>query len=119
MRLPVLIAAALLSACSANAPENTPGPLPETPVVELVSGSEDTIAPEIKTCSADAHCTLVGTGCDGCCQLQAVNEAYVDRYRAEFAEACRGYAGPVCDCVSPPTEARCIRRTCEAVVSGR
>lgn len=72
----------------------------------------------MKACSADAECTLVATGCDFCCQQQAINAAFADRYEREFGQACSGYQGGVCDCIALPAEARCEAQTCKAVAVG-
>lgn len=113
MRSSLLALTVLLGACTTHTPE------PASPAVELLSGAEVTISPELKSCSVDAECTLVSTGCDFCCQRQAINTTYVNRYREEFAEACAGYSGGVCDCIETPADARCIDRTCTIVPRDR
>ena len=108
MRLALLVLAVSVGACSQDT-------FPPEGAVRLVSGAEVTVPPYMKECDVDAACTLVGTGCDQCCQGQAINAAFLDRYEAEFDEACVGYSGGVCDCVAPPATARCVERRCEMV----
>lgn len=111
----LLIAASAMSACGLDPsdPESLEPPDGET--VELVSGGEVTISPGLKTCSRDSDCTLVWTGCDGCCQQQAIRSIYRDWYAEAFPVACTGYSGAVCDCIPAEVEAQCVRQTCEAV----
>lgn len=119
MRYPLLalLAAVLLPACSVIDSDPEPGRPPDGATVELVDGGEVTISSSVKTCSRDSDCTLVSTGCNGCCQQQAIHASYRDWYAEAFPVACAGYSGPVCDCIPAPVEARCVRQTCEAVVT--
>jgi hypothetical protein len=66
-------------------------------------------------CTRDDDCTLVGTGCDGCCQMGAIRADLVDTYQVNFVAACKGYQGPVCTCPMPPLVARCQDNVCRAV----
>ena len=85
--------------------------------VELLSGSEVTIDVSLKHCSDHSSCTLVWTGCDGCCQRQAINKAFVGLYQEKFREACTDYSGPVCHCIPADQIALCVNQKCEAVAT--
>lgn len=120
MRTPLallMFAAGAMSACGLDLSDAESLEPPAGETVELVSGAEVTISPGLKTCSRDSDCTLVWTGCDGCCQQQAIRAIYRDWYAEAFPVACTGYSGAVCDCAPAPTEARCIQQFCMAVVT--
>lgn len=119
MRCPLALCllAAALSACGLDPSDDSPLDPPDGSTVELVSGAEVTISPGVKTCSRDRDCTLVWTGCDACCQQQAIRVDYREWYAEAFQQACASYSGDVCDCAPAPMEARCIEQTCKAVVT--
>ena len=112
MRMILTAAVALLIACALSACDSSEE---ESADVRLLSGAEVTISSSLKQCSTDASCTLVFTGCDGCCQRQAINKAFLDSYQDGFREACASYSGSVCDCAPLEQVARCVARRCEAI----
>jgi len=111
----ILLVGAALTACGLDPSDDEALAPPDGETVELASGGEVTISLGLKTCSRDSDCTLVWTGCDGCCQRQAIRTSYQTWYAEAFQTACTGYSGPVCDCTPGPAVARCVRNTCEAV----
>ena len=66
-------------------------------------------------CTVDADCTLVGTACNGCCDLGAVERALQVTYEQNFTLACEDYRGPICDCEPPDLVAECRDARCAAV----
>ncbi len=66
-------------------------------------------------CAVDEDCTLVATGCDGCCQWGAIDADLNATYEENFGLACDGYRGPQCDCGYRPTVATCVAGTCTAI----
>jgi hypothetical protein len=78
-------------------------------------GALVTITSAYTACSAHQDCTLVDTGCNGCCQLGAITREFESNYTANFELACEGYSGGICDCQPPDLVARCEDGACQAV----
>jgi hypothetical protein len=78
-------------------------------------GTEVQIGSRYRPCSGDTDCVLVETGCDGCCQQDAIAEELREAYRMAFVEECADYEGAICDCDYTPLEPRCVDAQCAAV----
>lgn len=98
-------------------PSSTPTTSASNLSVKLsVDASEVILSSDFKTCKKDADCVLVATGCDYCCQEQALNKTLLDEFQRQFGRACKGYSGGVCDCEQPfPTKAACENKQCVVV----
>ena len=116
-QLVVLWVALALGACSSAGDSVVEAQPVSDDDVRLVSGAEVTISDRLKVCRVDADCALVSTGCDGCCQRQAIHRQSVQGFRVSFARACSVYSGGVCDCLPARVTAQCVERTCQAVPS--
>ena len=69
-----------------------------------------------QSCSVDADCVLVSTGCNQCCQRGAVQANSVLIFAKERDLNCKGYRGGVCDCMEQPATASCVAGRCALVV---
>jgi hypothetical protein len=67
-------------------------------------------------CESDGDCSLVGIGCDGCCQFGAINADLVSDFQMRFTQACSDYRGGICDCQPQPQVARCRAGACMAEI---
>jgi hypothetical protein len=86
---------------------------------EEVGRAEVAIGAAYRPCDEDADCMLVFTGCDGCCQQDAIAKSLEGTYQENFRAACTGYAGGICDCEYLPADARCVERSCTRVLTAR
>jgi hypothetical protein len=75
--------------------------------------AEVSISDGFKKCHSNQDCVLVHTGCDHCCQTQAINRSLVKEFEEKFLTACEGYSGRVCDCMALPSQAVCDNDRCE------
>lgn len=83
--------------------------------VTLKTGAEVEISADFKECIHDSDCVLVSSGCDQCCQQQAINLAFHGKYDDKFGAACANYHGGVCDCIMTKSTPKCIEHTCQVV----
>lgn len=69
-------------------------------------------------CEADADCTAIDTGCNGCCQRAAIGVASVDSYQVDKAEQCAGFHDAQCDCQPMSLVTFCRNGACVAEPAG-
>jgi hypothetical protein len=66
-------------------------------------------------CSDDADCKLVGTSCNGCCQLGAIQTSLEATYESNRQLACADYEGAICDCDYGNVAALCEQGRCRTL----
>lgn len=81
------------------------------------NSAEVSIADSARACQVDEDCSLISTGCDGCCQTSAINKAYVEQYWTEFNQVCSSYRGGVCDCLPISYIPECKNQLCHSTVT--
>ncbi len=65
-----------------------------------------------KACTRSEECTLVSTGCDGCCLQAPINRQYLSTYETEKAKNCNISSDPVCGCKNPVIPTSCQNGLC-------
>jgi hypothetical protein len=66
-----------------------------------------------KLCSENRDCIVVGTRCDGCCEVAAVNLKSKISFEALFTKTCGREKAPPCACGGGASaKARCNRGKC-------
>lgn len=78
------------------------------------TGAEVQIPGSYRSCTTHADCMLVETGCDGCCERDAIRKSEEQTYHMAFDQACSDYRGPICDCTVLPLTPRCEDGLCTA-----
>jgi hypothetical protein len=98
----------LMSACAAE----------DDRTVTRFLSAEVSLSDGFKKCHSNQDCVLVATGCDHCCQTQAIHGNLLKEFEAKFLAACEGYSRGVCDCVAGPSQAICDNHRCETKLKG-
>ena len=108
--LPIVVAMSL-GGCEAEE-EATPGPT----ALQVNEGGDTVLVDDAwKACETVDDCVEVGTSCDGCCGVEAINATLEEDYGTSRDALCSGYEGAVCDCVAPQVTAMCVQGLCTLV----
>jgi hypothetical protein len=78
-------------------------------------GTEVQVTDRYRSCAVDDDCLLVDTSCNGCCGRDAIRAQDQEAYQTNFAQACSGYQGPICDCQPPDLVPLCQEGLCRAL----
>ena len=65
-----------------------------------------------RICEKDSDCIEVPIECGGCCIYDAINKNYKNTYYELFNESCKGYSGPICDCIAQNYKTTCSEGKC-------
>jgi hypothetical protein len=70
----------------------------------------------MQRCAADQSCSVVETDCASCCDFAAVSSGLLAEFERLYADTCKGYSGPVCECMPPGRpKGECVRDRCTVV----
>ncbi len=112
LSLNLITLALVLAGCFLQ--EDEPDQKAESLTVSLREGPEVDISEDYKICDSDSDCMLVNTGCDFCCQRQAINRSFESVYPQQFQAACTEYdfSQGICSCMYMSQVAKCHDRHC-------
>lgn len=101
-----------MSSASGSAGESDGEPTP----LSVNEGGDTVLVPDDwKACSSVADCVQVGTSCDFCCGLEAIDADLADLYDEQRDPLCEPYDGGVCDCAPIESEMQCVDQLCTLV----